>query len=46
MISERAKGVVRIVELWDKRHMGGSRNAYAVALSEAQALCAKLNHNV
>lgn len=43
MISERAKGVIRIVELWDKLNMGGPKSAYALALVEAKALYNKLN---
>jgi hypothetical protein len=44
MISERARGVVRIVELHDKLHAeGGSGTAYARALAQAQATCAQMN---
>lgn len=45
MISERAKGMVRIVALKDKLHAGngGPRTAYAKALADAERLCAALN---
>lgn len=43
MISERAKGVVRICATWEKRSMGKTeRCAYRVALREANALAAEL----
>lgn len=39
MISERARGVVRVVETWEKCNVGKTeRSAYAVALREAEAL--------
>lgn len=44
MISERARGVVRIVERWDSVHVGKtSKCAYQVALAEAEALADELN---
>lgn len=44
MISERARGVVRIVELWEGLRVGRTeRSQYARALAEAEALCARLN---
>ena len=43
MISERAKGVVKIVKLWDRVNYGGPKSAYAVALAEAEAMAAELN---
>jgi len=43
MISARARGVRRIVRLWDRRHVGGPRSAFTVALREATALRAELN---
>lgn len=43
MISERAKGVIRIVKCWYCCHVGGDRSAYAKALREAEYLCNKLN---
>ena len=45
MISERAKGTVRIVSLADKLHagQGGPRTAYALAKVDAERLCAGLN---
>jgi hypothetical protein len=44
MISERARGVVRIVELWDRMHVGKTdRCAFAVAKAEAEELCNELN---
>jgi len=43
MISDRALGVIRIVETWERLNHGGPRSAYAVALREADALAARLN---
>ena len=43
MISERAKGVIRIVECWYRCHVGGDRSAYAKAVREAEYLCDQLN---
>ena len=45
MISERAKGMVRIVSLQDKLHAGegGPRTAYAIAKADAERLCKGLN---
>ena len=45
MISARAKGVVRIVETWERLSAppGSTRSAFARALSEAEALAADLN---
>jgi len=44
MCSERATGVVRVVEIWDRLSMGKTdRCAYAVAMAEAQSLCDQLN---
>ena len=45
MISERAKGMVRIVTFADKLHagQGGPRTAYAIAKADAERLCAGLN---
>ena len=44
MISERARGVVRVVKTWEKLNVGTtSRCAYQVALSEARDQCARLN---
>jgi len=46
MISERAKGVVRLVALEDKLHAGRERGrgtAYSKALENAKRLCAALN---
>ena len=41
MISERARGIVRIVRCWDKLNMGKTnRCAYAVAMKEAEDLLA------
>lgn len=46
MISERAKGVVRIVDAWEKLRVGKTaRSEYARALVEAEALAAQLNSN-
>jgi hypothetical protein len=44
MISERAKGVVRIVKHWGGLSVGKTeRSQYAVAFAEADALANKLN---
>ena len=44
MISERAKGLVRIVQTWERLSVGKTdRCAYAVALVEAGELAALLN---
>lgn len=45
MISERARGCVRIVETWERCHVGKTeRSAYARALKAATALAEELNH--
>ncbi len=39
MISDRARGVVRVVRIWDRLHMGTTqRCAYARAMAEARRL--------
>lgn len=39
MISDRARGVVRVVAVWDRVYMGSTaRCAYAVAMREAEAM--------
>jgi len=44
MISERARGVVRVVETWEKLNVGKTaRCAYQRALAEAEAMAAELN---
>jgi len=44
MISERAQGVVRVVETWERLNVGRTeRCAYRRALAEAQALAQRLN---
>lgn len=44
MISERARGCVRVVETWERLNVGTTeRCAYARALREAEALCDRLN---
>lgn len=44
MISERARGVKRIVKLWDHQNVGKNiRSAYAKAVAEAKAMAAQLN---
>jgi hypothetical protein len=44
MLSERAKGVARIVETWESVHKGkGIRDAYSVAIKEARALLDSLS---
>lgn len=44
-ISERAKGMVRIVSLRNRLYagLGGPRTAYAIAKADAERLCAGLN---
>ena len=43
MISERARGVVRIVATWERRHVGSTeRCAYIRAIGEAQSLIDRL----
>ena len=47
MISQRARGCVRIVETWERCHVGKTeRSAYARALKAATALAADLNQEV
>jgi len=44
MISERARGVVRIVRTWERQHIGRTkRSAFQVACAEAVALAEQLN---
>jgi hypothetical protein len=43
MISERARGMVRIVELWDRLNVGGPKSAYQLALVDAQRMAIELN---
>ena len=43
MISERAKGMVRIVHLYDRLHVGGVRSAFQLTLTRANAACDQLN---
>lgn len=44
MISERARGVRRIVETWERRNVGKTdRCAYRVAVAEAEALVSQLH---
>lgn len=44
MISDRAVGCARIVRTWERCNVGKTaRSAFAVALAEANALCAQLN---
>jgi hypothetical protein len=42
MISPHARGVVRVVETWERQHADGVNTAYARALTEAKALAEKL----
>lgn len=47
MLSDRALGVKRIVETWERRHVGKTeRCAAAVARQEAEALADRLNSEV
>ena len=44
MISERAKGVIRVVETWEKMFIGKTdRCAARVAQAEAEAMAQRLN---
>lgn len=44
MISSRARGVVRVVETWEKLHVGSTvRSAFYQALMEAENLADRLN---
>jgi len=44
MISDRARGAIRVVEGWDRRNIGTTdRCAFAIALAEAETLAASLN---
>ena len=44
MISDRARGVIRVVEVWDRQFWGKSnRCAFAIACREAEGLAANLN---
>jgi len=43
MISARSRGCRRVVALWDRRHVGGDRSAFAVARRDAEELAARLN---
>jgi hypothetical protein len=43
MISERARGVIRIVCGWRRLNVGGERSAYHRALRDAQWLARALN---
>jgi|TARA_Y100000034_G_C6699139_1_gene308240 hypothetical protein len=44
MISDRARGAIRVVEVWDRQFWGKSnRCAFAIACREAEALAASLN---
>ena len=44
MISERARGVKRVVAIWPRQHIGKTdRSAFYVALSEAGDLADELN---
>jgi hypothetical protein len=44
MISARARGCRRVVETWERRHIGSTdRSAFFRALAEAEALAAELN---
>ena len=43
MISNRARGVARIVQLWDRQHAEGVNTAFRRAEAEAEALANHLN---
>lgn len=45
MISSRARGIARIVETWERLHVGTTeRGAYQRALAEARTLAERLNN--
>lgn len=46
MISERARGVVRIDRTWERLHDGGARSASARARAEALAIAAARNAEI
>ena len=47
MISERARGVSRIVETWERLHVGSTdRCAYARAMAAAEELLGTLEHGL
>jgi hypothetical protein len=43
MISAHARGIVKVVALWDRCHWGGRYSAAGVAQAAAQDLCDDLN---
>lgn len=46
MLSERAKGVVRIVQTWERMHAGRTASpgtAYGRAVAEAESMVSRLN---
>lgn len=44
MISERARGVIRVVATWERQHVGKTeRCAFMRSKAEAEALAAKMN---
>jgi hypothetical protein len=43
MISARARGMVRIIELHDHLFIGGPKSGYATTLEYAKRKCAELN---
>ena len=43
MISKRARGVIQIVQTWERCHAHGTNNAYLRAYLEACQLAIKLN---
>jgi hypothetical protein len=43
MISSHARGVVRVVETWERLHAKGINTAYNRALAEAATMAALLN---
>ena len=46
MISDRARGVVRVVRIWDRLHKGTTqRCAYARAMVEAKAMVSEMSNN-
>jgi hypothetical protein len=43
LLSPRARGIVRVVETWERLHARGANTAFHRAMAEAEALAAKLN---
>jgi tRNA G37 N-methylase Trm5 len=44
-IHPKHKAIKRIVEVWDRKNIGGPKSAFAIAKKEAEELCKQLNVN-